>query len=55
MHFGDGANERMMDEFIYREGGNEKRKGGVGAVSPSNGDPCRTEILGGLCNVRRIL
>lgn len=55
MHLRDGADEGMMDQVVHREACDEKGKGGVDAVGPSNGKPCCSEALSGLCAVRRIL
>lgn len=53
MHFRDGANKRMMDEFIHGEARDKKRETGIEAVKPSNGKPGGSKVLGGLCAVER--
>ena len=55
MHFRNGANERMMNQVVHCETCDKERKGGVDTVGPSNSKPGRSEALGGLCPVRRIL
>lgn len=55
MYFRNSADERMMDHSIHRDACDEEGKGGVDAVSPSNDEPCWSEVVRGLCAVRRPL
>lgn len=55
MHLRNGADERMMDQVVHRKTCDKERKGGVDTVSPSNGKPCRSKALSGLCAVQNIL
>ena len=55
MHFRNGADERMMDEVVHRKTGDEKRKGDIDAVGPSNNKPCRSKVLCGLRAARGFL
>ena len=44
-----------MDQVVHREACDKERKSGVDAMGPSNGEPSRSEALGSLCAIRRIL
>lgn len=54
MHFGNGANERMMDETVHCKASDEKTKSGIDPMDPSNDKPCHSEALGRLCGVLKV-